>query len=231
VLLGIVDHGAFELGREDVAYDPDREIGLLEDQGGGGRLLDAVGEHLAELEQIQQLSLEIGALGALCRGADDRPGTLEVELGGLLAQPLAFLLLEAARHADALAVGGVDHVAPGDREVHGQPGALGLERVLDDLHDDLLPGLEHVRDVAPVAGATAAAPRGLDAGEHDLVDVQEAVLLEPDVDERRLEPGEYVVDAALVDVADDRAVAAALQVELGDLVLGAATRGLTAPPG
>ena len=157
-------------------------------------------------------------------GADDRPGALEVELGGLLAQALALLLLQAPGDADPLAVGRVDHVAPGDRQVHGQPRALGLERVLDDLDDDLLPGLEHVGDVAAVAGAAAAAARGLDAGQHDLVDVQEAVLLQPDVDERRLEAGEHVVDAALVDVADDRAVAAALQVELGDLVAGGCGR-------
>ena len=58
----------------------------------------------------------------------------------------------------------------------------------------------------------------LDARQHDLVDVQEAVLVEADVDERRLEAGQDVVDLALVDVADDRARAAALEVELGDAV-------------
>ena len=56
----------------------------------------------------------------------------------------------------------------------------------------------------------------LAVGRDDLVDVQEAVLLEADVDERGLHAGEHVVDAALVDVADDRAAAAALDVELGD---------------
>ena len=61
--------------------------------------------------------------------------------------------------------------------------------------------------------------RGLSTpGQHDLVDVQEAVLVEADVDERRLEAGQDVVDPALVDVADDRAAAAALEVELGDAV-------------
>jgi hypothetical protein len=57
---------------------------------------------------------------------------------------------------------------------------------------------------------------GLDTGQHDLIDVQEAVLLEANVDERRLEARQHVVDLALVDVADDRAIAAALYVELGD---------------
>src|SRR5205085_3493946 len=97
----------------------------------------------------------------------------------------------------------------------GQPRALGLERVLDDLDDDVLTGLEHVGDLPAVAGLAAPAARRVHAGEHDLVDVQESVLLEPDVDERRLEPGQDVVDPALVDVADDRATPAALDVQLG----------------
>ena len=69
----------------------------------------------------------------------------------------------------------------------------------------------------------AAAARRLDAGQHDLVDVQEAVLVEADVDERRLQADQHVVDDPLVDVADDRARTAPLEVELSDAV--AARRG------
>ena len=226
VLLGVVDDRALERLGEDVAHDADREVGLLEDERRRRRLGDPLLEHLVQLEQIQQLALEVGALGALGGGADDRAGALQVELRGLLAQPLALLVVEPARDADALAVRREHHVAAGDREVHREPRALRLQRVLDDLHDDLLAGLEQVGDLAPVAAAAAAAPRRLDARQHDLVDVQEAVLLEADVDERRLEPGEHVVDAALVDVADDRAGAAALEVELGDVVAGRGIGGL-----
>ena len=57
----------------------------------------------------------------------------------------------------------------------------------------------------------------LPSGSDDLVDVQEAVSLQADVDEGRLHSGQHVVDLALVDVADDRAAAAALDVELRDL--------------
>jgi hypothetical protein len=77
----------------------------------------------------------------------------------------------------------------------------------------------------------AAAARRLDPREHDLVDVQEAVLVQADVDEGGLEAGQHVVDPALVDVADDRAVAATLEVELGDLVAGGGVGGPAAPGG
>ena len=133
-------------------------------------------------------------------------------------------------------VGRVDHVAAGDGELHREPRALGLQRVLDDLDDDLLPRLEQVGDARAVAGAAAALGL-LDARDDDLVDVQEAVLVEADVDEGGLEAGQDVVDDALVDVADDRAAAAALEVDLGDAVArgdlaascGARTRARTWP--
>ena len=51
----------------------------------------------------------------------------------------------------------------------------------------------------------------------DLVDVEEAVLLEADLDERGLHAGQDVVDAAEVDVARDRAALGPLEVDLGDL--------------
>src|SRR5918995_236135 len=216
VLLGVVDDRALEVLGEDVAHDADREVGLLEDQGGRGRLGDALLEHVVELEEVLQLALEVRPLRAVRRGADDRAAAAEVELLGLLAQAVALLVLQAARDAHALAPRGVDHVAAGDRELHRQARALGLERVLDDLYDDLLPWLEQVGD-ARLAGAAAALDL-LDARDDDLVDVQEAVLVEADVDEGGLGAGQDVVDDALVDVADDRAATSALEVDLGDAV-------------
>ena len=217
VLALVVDDRALEVLGEDVAHDADAEVGLLEDQGGRRGLLDALLEDLVELEQVLQLALEIRTLGAMGRRPDDRAAAAQVELLGLLAEPVALLVLQPARDADALAGGRVDHVAPGDRELHAQARALGLQGILDDLDDDLLPRLEQVGDARAVA---AAALGLLDAREHDLVDVQEPVLVEPDVDEGSLEAGEDVVHAALVDVADDRAPATALEVDLGYAVAG-----------
>ena len=65
-------------------------------------------------------------------------------------------------------------------------------------------------------------PRALAALElraDDLVDVEEAVLLEPDLDERGLHAREHVVDDAEVDVPGDRPPLRPLEVDLGDAVV------------
>ncbi len=105
----------------------------------GARALgDPLLQDLVELEQIHELSLQIGALGALRGGADDRARALQIELRRLLAEAIALLVIEPAGDADALAVRREDHVAAGDRQVHRQPRAFRLQRILDDLDDDLL---------------------------------------------------------------------------------------------
>ncbi len=59
----------------------------------------------------------------------------------------------------------------------------------------------------------------LELGHDDLVDVEEAVLLEPDLDERRLHAGQHVVDDTEVDVPGDRAPLGPLEVDLGDAIV------------
>ena len=52
-----------------------------------------------------------------------------------------------------------------------------------------------------------------------VADVEEGGLLHADVDERRLHARQHALDPALVDVADDAALALALDVELDELPL------------
>ena len=121
-------------------------------------------------------------------------------------------VLEPARDARALAVRDVDEEAAGQRDLGRQPCALRLHRILDRLDEDGLAALDQVLDL----------PRALpplELGPDDLVHVQEAVLLEPDLDERRLHAGEHVVDDAEVDVPGDRAPLGTLEVDLGDAVV------------
>ena len=99
-----------------------------------------------------------------------------------------------------------------ERDLRGQPGALRLHRVADRLDEELLAAGDQVGDLLAV-------PLALELGHDDLVDVEEAVLLEADLDERRLHSGQDVVDGAEVDVAGDRAALGPLEVDLGDAVV------------
>ncbi len=127
-----------------------------------------------------------------------------------------------------------DDVAPGDRDVAREPGALGAHGLLGDLDHDLLALLEDVLDVdvvAPTPGVVVPVPARRRRPVLDLVlgergdvvlkvvevgDVQEARLLLSDVDERRLHPREHAQHASLVDVTHDPTFALSLDVELAD---------------
>ena len=101
--------------------------------------------------------------------------------------------------------------AAGQRDLRRQARALRLHRVLHRLDEDRLALADQVLDLAAVAA--------LDLRADDLVDVEEAVLLEADLDERGLHPGQDVVDLAEIDVAGDRAAVGPLEVDLGDLAV------------
>ena len=102
-----------------------------------------------------------------------------------------------------------DDEAAGERDLGRQPRALRLHRVLDRLDEDRLAPLDQVLDLACALPA-------FELGADDLVDVEEAVLLEPDLDERGLHARQDVVDRAEIDVAGDRPVSRPLEVDLGD---------------
>ena len=121
-------------------------------------------------------------------------------------------VVEPARDSEALALRDEDEEASGQRDLRRQPRALRLHRVLDRLDEDLLAARDQVGDLLAVALA-------LELGDDDLVDVEEAVLLEADLDECGLHPGQDVVDGAEVDVAGDRALVRPLEVDLGDAVV------------
>ena len=121
-------------------------------------------------------------------------------------------VVEPARDSEALALRHEDEETSGQRDLGGEPRALRLHRVLDGLDEDLLAARDQVGDLLAVALA-------LELGDDDLVDVEEAVLLEADLDECGLHPGQDVVDGAEVDVAGDRALLRPLEIDLGDAVV------------
>src|SRR5215213_3728054 len=169
VLLGIVDHGAVELLGEDVAQHADREVGLLEDHGRGLHLPAALLDDLVQLVQVREVALEVGLRGALRRGPDDHAAVALVELLQQLALAVALLVGQPPAGADAAALGHVDEIPAGDRELHRQARALRLQGILDDLDEDLLLGLDQLVDAAALAVAAAR--------DVQLADLPVAVLL------------------------------------------------------
>ena len=88
-------------------------------------------------------------------GADDEAGARWTHPVDQVAQPAALLLvlLDPARDADVIHGGHEDQMPAGQGDVRGDPGPLGADRILDDLHDDLLAFLQKVLDVLLLAGA------------------------------------------------------------------------------
>jgi hypothetical protein len=203
----VVDERLLEVVGEEVARDAERQLALLVDERRRLRLGGVGLDRLPELLEEREVPLDVLRGRPLGRRADDDAAVLGDDRLEDLLQPAALGVRELARDAGHRAVRHVDQVAARQRDLAGQPRALGLHRVLDRLDEDLLVALEEVLDLAAAAA--------LELGRDDLVDVQEAVLLEADLDERGLHAREDVVDGALVDVAGDRAAFRTLEVDLG----------------
>ena len=94
-------------------------------------------------------------------GADDHAALLDLERLGQLAQPLALAVGKAPAHARAgLAVGREHEEAAGDGELHRHPRPLRPHRVLHDLDQHLLAGLQELVDLAAAARAATMSRRG-----------------------------------------------------------------------
>src|SRR5207247_2112137 len=144
--------------------------------------------------------------------ADDDAALRGGDLLEDVLEALALVVVESARDAEPLAVRHVDEEAAGERDLRRQPGALRLHRVLHGLDEDRLAATDQVLDLLAV-------PLALELGHDDLVHVEEAVLLQADLDERGLHSGQDVVDGAEVDVPGDRPSIRPLEVDLGDAVV------------
>ena len=215
VLLLVVDHDLADLAAELVAHGLQGQVGLRVDERGRAArgLLRMVARRLPQLLEQAHIAFELVHRGARGRGAHDQA---RIVFGGAhaldeVAQARALVVVEATRDADAVGARRQHHEAAGQRHLHGQARALRAHGVLGDLHEQLLAGLDELFD-------RLAPPLTLvEIGSHDLVDVQESVLLEADVDECRLHAGQHRVDAGEVDVADYRTLTVALDVGLDEL--------------
>jgi hypothetical protein len=207
LVLGLVVHEHLvHVGVQQVAHDPQRDVGLRVEEPGCRRRLPALLKGGPQALEVGEVARDLARRRARRRRADDQAARLERQGAADRAQPGALVVGEALADADAVAVRHVDDEAARQRELHRQPGALGAHRILGRLDQHLVAALEEVGDLT----------LALRHSERDhLVDVQEPVLLQADLDEGGLHPGEDVLDAALPDVADHGPLAAALDVDLG----------------
>ena len=145
--------------------------------------------------------------GALGRGADDHAGVVGDDLLEERLEPVALGVGQLAADAARGAAGDVDEEPAGQADLAGQPGALVADRVLGDLDQHRLAGLQHLLDLARAVARAERVPV-------DLTGVQDGVAALADVDERGLHGGQHVLHPAEVDVADQRGLRLA-----GDVVL------------
>ena len=156
---------------------------------------------------------ELVGRGPFGRGPDDQAVARGPDVVQDLAQAPALVVAQPLGDAVGVAVGDQHHEPPGQGHLLGEPGALGPDRVLGDLADDVLAGAQQLLDAGIAGHAAEPAPGRLGVIGRRAVDllvvvakvapVEHGVFGGPDVDERGLHAGQHVLDPAQVDVAVD----------------------------
>src|SRR5690606_26573693 len=124
--------------------------------------------------------------------------------GHHLLETLALgLVLDTQGNPDVAGSRHVDQVARRNRQLRGQPCALGADGVLGHLHHQALPIVYQRADGLDRVALAGGNFRGMDEGR----------ALQADVDERRLHAGQHPHHLALVDIADDAAALGTLDVD------------------
>ena len=95
---------------------------------------------------------------ALGGRADDDAGVVGEDVLEQVLEPVALGVGQLAADAARAAARHVDEVAAGQADLAGQPGALVADRVLADLDQDGLAGLEGVLDPARLVAVADAGP-------------------------------------------------------------------------
>ena len=107
-----------------------------------------------------------------------------------------------------LVLGQIDEHPAGDGNLRGQARALGAERVLEDLHHEVLTLGQDALDGPHGIAGVAIGP--------DVGDVQKGGALKAHVHEGGLHAGQHAHDATEIDVADDAATGAAFDMHFLD---------------
>src|SRR5260221_5595939 len=155
-----LDQHLVDVARVEVADRALDEVALLIDQRWRRRLQGKAADLVPQPQQIFEVTLDFG-LGTLaaCGPDDDAHALGEIELvEEFLEPPAVGGAGDLAR--DAAAAPGIGHqhaVAPGEREVGRQRGALVAALLLSDLHQHDLPALDDFLDLVVAQRARALA--------------------------------------------------------------------------
>ncbi len=215
-------------GMEIVADRADDEARFLVDEERSGLQLRRVLDRVPQLHQVIEVPLQLFGRPSDAGGArDDAHSVGDVEPVDRVAELVALLALDAARHAAAARIVRHQHqIASGERDVRRERRALVAALVLVDLDDQLHPFAQLVLHpaasaafaVTVVAAAVVAAAAAFHVLARDLLDRQEAVALRAVVDEARLEARLDAGDDGFVDVALALLLAGGFDVEIDELL-------------
>ncbi len=201
------------------------------DQRGSALALPRFENHLPLADEKIHVGPQVVLAFTLRNGPHDEPAAGRPQPLDKAAQALLLLfVLDAPRDADVIDRRHEHEVASRQGDVRGDAGALGADRLLGHLHQDLLTLLQQLLDMRQLLfllgqvlrrSRRAIAAVGelldrLDLVEH-VGDVKKGGLLQADIDEGRLHPRQHADDPPLVNVAHDSAISTALDVELGDV--------------
>ena len=145
-----------------------------------------------------------------------------------LAQSFPLLtVLDAARDADMVDPGHHDEIAAGDADIGRDPRALGADRLLGDLDEDLLAFLQQVLDLRCMGALAFGIDLELQSfvlhhgrisrrAVEDVAHIEERGFFQAHIDERGLHAGQDLHDPALVDIPGNAAVLFAVDQYFGD---------------
>ena len=217
----VVDDQPVDIAGEQVAHRSEGDIEILVDQGGDLRTSGQVPDFIPEEHEKFHIRLEFLDLGMLGDGPDDKAGALRPDFLDLFLQDGADLfVLDFSGDPDMVGQGDENEIPAGQGDMAGEPGALGADGILADLHQDILAFGQQVLDIVTLAATYVvfALDRGrfIDGqgwflpehsffdillGDIDIIDIEKAGALEADIDKCGLHSRQDAHHPAAIDIS------------------------------
>ena len=205
-LLVVDDHAAEVLG-ELFPDDPHCRFGLsVEQRRGLGRLRELL-DVVPLSEEASHVGLNLLGSDVLGRRSNDHTVLFRLGLVENVAEAFAFTVGQPLGDAVGRTVRHEHDEPARERDLLGETGTLVGDRVLGDLGENRLLGLEDVLDTGLLSASLLALASAIEiiGVVLDIAGIEHGVLGRGDVDERGFHAGQDVLDPSEVDVAVDLA--------------------------